>query len=82
MPIKTRQKMMRPTMEVPGPGPTSDWARVAMMMRMSSSPYIFLRPTMSARAPKPTWPMTVPAEVDSLMAVSWVVSSTPLLSCL
>ena len=45
--------MIKPTTEVPGPGPTSDWARVATIMRISSSPYIFLRPTISASAPKP-----------------------------
>lgn len=40
------------------------------MIKMSSMPYIFLRPTMSARIPKPICPITVPVEVATLMAVS------------
>ena len=40
------------------------------MIKMSSMPYIFLRPTMSARIPKPICPTTVPVDVATLMAVS------------
>jgi len=40
------------------------------MIMISSSPYIFLRPTTSARYPKPSCPITVPPDVETLIAVS------------
>lgn len=73
----TRQKAMMPTMLMEGELLERDWARVAKMMMISSRPYILLRPTMSARMPKPSWPTTVPAEVDSLMVVSEGVGMVP-----
>lgn len=46
------------------------WASVEKMMIMSSSPYIFFLPTTSASMPNPTWPLTVPVDVATLIAVS------------
>jgi hypothetical protein len=79
IPMMTRQKMSRPTMEIAGESEESDWARVATMMMISSTPYIFLRPTTSARKPKPSWPRTVPPEVATLMAVSELEGILPFL---
>ena len=62
--------MTTPTIVIPGEAAERACARVAKMMMMSSRPYIFLRPTISARIPKPNWPMTVPPEVETLRAVS------------
>jgi len=77
MPISTRQKTITPTREIPGELEARAWARVAKMMMMSSRPYIFLRPTMSARIPKPSCPRTVPPDVATLMAVSALVGMAP-----
>lgn len=46
--------MMTPTMFIEGDDEVKAWARVAMMIRINSRPYICLRPTISARVPKPT----------------------------
>lgn len=46
------------------------WARVEKMMIISSMPYMRFRPMRSASHPKNSWPMTVPPEVDTLIAVS------------
>lgn len=51
MPIRTLQKTITPTIEQPGEFAERACATVAKMMRMSSRPYIFLRPTMSAKIP-------------------------------
>ncbi len=59
IPIITRQKIMTPTISIARELEDKDWARVAKMMIMSSSPYILLRPTMSARAPNPNYFMLV-----------------------
>jgi len=77
MPMITRQKMMMPTIVMPGEAEDRAWASVAKMMNMSSMPYMRLRPTMSARMPKPTWPMTVPPAVATLIAVSALTSIEP-----
>jgi len=61
---------MRPVIDMAWEGADKAWARVAKMIMISSSPYIFLRPTTSARYPKPSWPMTVPPDVETLIAVS------------
>ena len=52
--MRTRQKMMIPMMSMEGELEARAWARVAKMMTMSSRPYMRLRPTISARAPKPS----------------------------
>ncbi len=75
---------MMPTIEIPGESDESAWASVAKMIMISSSPYIFLRPTTSAKYPKPSCPMTVPPDVATLMAVSelgGIVPALDLASC-
>jgi hypothetical protein len=49
LPMRTRQKMMVPTIDIPGESEESACATVEKMIKMSSRPYIFLRPTTSAR---------------------------------
>jgi hypothetical protein len=69
---------MTPTMFMEGELEVRAWARVAKMITINSRPYILFRPTTSARAPNPSCPTTVPAEVATLMAVSEFVGMTPL----
>jgi hypothetical protein len=60
MPIITLQKTMTPTMLTAGDALHRDSARVAVMMIINSIPYIFFRPSRSARYPKTIMPKTVP----------------------
>lgn len=79
IPMITRQKMMRPVMETATEGELNAWASVAKIMMINSSPYIFLRPTTSARYPKANCPMTVPPDVATLIAVSLLGGMVPAL---
>src|ERR1700722_3149811 len=69
--------MRTPTNDTAFEGEHSACARVAEMIIMSSIPYIFFRPRRSARYRKPTWPITAPAEVATLIAVSELCGMTP-----
>ena len=67
--MSTRQKIITPTIDMEGELDDKAWARVAKIMMISSSPYILFRPTISARIPNPTCPMTVPPEVATYWSV-------------
>ena len=67
--MRTRQKIITPTIDMEGELEVRAWASVAKMMMINSRPYILLRPTISARAPKTTWPITVPPDVATYQEV-------------
>src|SRR2546421_12983287 len=81
MPIMTLQKTMTPTNDRPVDDALNDCARVAARMIISSIPYMGFRPIQSAIYPNSNCPITVPTEVETLMAVMPLVGITPLEVC-